>query len=131
MNTRTSIIATTLLMEAASVQAANFTLTGQITRHKDVVQLDIALTAPRTDVKIWSDSWLSGLNFDPLAAVWARSSSGFTLISQVDDNDTVAVGQGDYDTGFSLRKLAAGQYRVTLAARCNGANGTKLSHGFA
>ena len=131
MNTLHSTIAAALLMGAASVHAANFTLAGQITHHKDVVQVDISLTAPGTDVKIWSDSWLSGLNFDPIAAVWTRSGTDFTLISQVDDNDTVAAGQGFYDTGFSLGNLAAGQYRVTLAASFNGANGTNLSQGFA
>ena len=131
MNTLHSTIAAALLMGAASVHAANFTLAGQITHHKDVVQVDISLTAPGTDVRVWSDSWLSGLNFDPIAAVWARSGTDFTLISQVDDNDTVAAGQGFYDTGFSLGNLAAGQYRVTLAASFNGANGTNLSQGFA
>ena len=131
MNTPYSTIAAVLLMGAASVHAANFTLAGQITHHKDVVQVDISLTAPGTDVRVWSDSWLSGLNFDPIAAVWARSGSDFTLISQVDDDDTVAAGQGYYDTGFSLGNLAAGQYRVTLAASFNGANGTNLSQGFA
>ena len=131
MNTLHSTIAAALLMGAASVHAANFTLAGQITHHKDVVQVDISLIAPGTDVRVWSDSWLSGLNFDPIAAVWARSGTDFTLISQVDDNDTVAAGQGFYDTGFSLGNLAAGQYRVTLAASFNGANGTNLSQGFA
>ena len=131
MNTPYSTIAAVLLMGAASVHAANFTLAGQITHHKDVVQVDISLTAPGTDVRVWSDSWLSGLNFDPIAAVWARSGSDFTLISQVDDDDTVAAGQGYYDTGFSLGNLAAGQYRVSLAASFNGANGTNLSQGFA
>ena len=90
MNTLHSTIAAALLMGAASVHAANFTLAGQITHHKDVVQVDISLIAPGTDVRVWSDSWLSGLNFDPIAAVWARSGSDFTLISQVDDDDTVA-----------------------------------------
>ena len=131
MNTPYSTIAAALLMGAASVHAANFTLAGQITHHKDVVQVDISLTAPGTDARVWSDSWLSGLNFDPIAAVWARSGSDFTLISQVDDDDTVAAGQGYYDTGFSLGNLAAGQYRVSLAASFNGANGTNLSQGFA
>lgn len=131
MNTLYSTIAAALLMGAASVHAANFTLAGQITHHKDVVQVDISLAAPATGVKIWSDSWLSGLNFDPIAAVWARTGGDFTLISQVDDDDTVAAGQGFYDTGFSLGNLAAGQYRVTLAASFNGANGTRLSQGFA
>lgn len=131
MNTTYVALAAALLTGAASVHAANFTLSGQITHHNDVVQVDISLAAPGTDVKIWSDSWLSGLNFDPIAAVWARSGSDFTMISQVDDDDTVAAGQGFYDTGFSLGSLAAGQYRVTLAASFNGANGTLLSQGFA
>lgn len=37
----------------------------------DLVQVDFWLTAPGTDVKIWSDAWLPGVNFDPITAVWA------------------------------------------------------------
>jgi PEP-CTERM motif len=120
-----------LALGTAGAHAADFTLAGQITFHNDVVQLDFTLAAPGTDVKIWTDSWQSGLNFDPIAALWVQSGGNYTLLAEVDDDDTVGTGQGFYDTGFSLANLAAGQYRVTLAASFNGATGTLLSQGFA
>lgn len=120
-----------LVLGAAGAHAGDFTLAGQITSHNDLVQLNFSLAAPGTDVKIWTDSWQSGLNFDPITALWVHSGGDYTLLAEVDDDDTVAAGQGYYDTGFSLASLAAGQYRVTLAASPNGAEGTLLSQGFA
>ena len=59
-------------LEAADVRASDLHGT-------DPVQVDIWLTAPGADVKIWSGSWLQGLNFDSIAAVWARSGSDLTF----------------------------------------------------
>ena len=125
---RTAVAAAALLA-AAVTQAADFTLSGTIQNHNDIVQIDFSLAADG-DVKIWSDSWQSGLNFDPTAALWVKSSADFTLVAAVDDDDTIAPGQGFYDTGFSLPSLIAGDYRVTLGAALNAANGTLLSQGF-
>jgi hypothetical protein len=120
-----------LALAGAAASAADFDLAGQIGFHKDVVQIDFVLNGAGTNVSIWTDSWRSGLNFDPLAALWVRSGSDWSLLQEVDDDDTVAAGQGFYDTGFALPTLAAGQYRVTLAAAPNTAAGTLLSQGFA
>ncbi len=125
---RTAVAAAALLA-AAVTQAADFTLSGTIQNHNDIVAIDFSLAADG-DVKIWSDSWQSGLNFDPTAALWVKSSADFTLVAAVDDDDTIAPGQGFYDTGFSLPSLIAGDYRVTLGASLNAANGTLLSQGF-
>ena len=51
-------------LEAADVRAGDLHGTG-------LAQANIWVTAPGTDVKIWSNSWLPGVNFDPIAAVWA------------------------------------------------------------
>ncbi len=125
---RTAVAAAALLA-AAVTQAADFTLSGTIQNHNDIVQIDFSLAA-NGDVKIWSDSWQSGLNFDPTAALWTKAGSDFMLVAEVDDDDTIAAGQGFYDTGFSLPGLIAGDYRVTLGASLNAANGTLLSQGF-
>jgi len=127
-----SVAATAVLSLCASLptQAANITFSGQISFHNDVVQIDFSLAQPATNVRLWTDSWQGGLNFDPLAALWQGAGSDFSLLDQVDDDDTVAPGQGFYDTGFSLPTLAAGNYRITVAAAFNGANGPLLSQGF-
>ncbi len=116
---------------ATAAQAGDFTVTGTMTFHNDVVMVDFSLASAATGVKIWTDSWQSGLNFDPTGALWVRSGADFNRLAEVDDDDTVAPGQGFYDTGFSLPSLAAGQYRVTLAAAVNASNGALLSQGFA
>jgi hypothetical protein len=123
--------AAALSMSVTGALAADFTVSGQITFHNDVVMVDFALASAATGVKIWTDSWQSGLNFDPTAALWIRSGADFSRLAEVDDDDTIAPGQGFYDTGFSLTSLAAGQYRVTLAAAVNASNGPLLSQGFA
>ena len=123
--------AAALLMSVTAAQAGDFTVTGTMTFHNDVVLVDFSLASAATNVKIWTDSWQSGLNFDPTAALWLRSGADFSRLAEVDDDDTVAPGQGFYDTGFSLPSLAAGQYRVTLVAAVNASNGSLLSQGFA
>lgn len=122
--------AAALVMSVTGALAADFTVSGQITFHNDVVMVDFSLASAATGVKIWTDSWQSGLNFDPTGALWLRSGANFNRLAEVDDDDTVAPGQGFYDTGFSLPSLAAGQYRVTLAAAVNASNGALLSQGF-
>ena len=119
------------LTAAGSAQAGNFTLSGNIAFHNDVVQIDFSLAAPAVGVTIWTDSWQSGLNFDPVAAVWLKTGGDATLQAQVDDDDSIAAGQGAYDSGFNFATLAAGNYRLTIAASFNAANGTLLSQGFA
>jgi hypothetical protein len=129
---RTPLAAAALLLATAGAQvaqAADYTFAGNITYHNDVVQIDFAV-ANTADVKLWTDSWLSGLNFDPTAALWLKTGNDFQLLQTVDDDDTVAPGQGYYDAGFNLPGLAAGSYRVTLAAAINAPLGMLLSQGF-
>ncbi len=125
------VAATALLCASLSTaQAADFSFSGNITFHNDVVQIDFSLAQAATNVRLWTDSWQGGLNFDPAAGLWAAAGSDFRLLAEVDDNDQVAAGQGFYDTGFVLPTLAAGNYRVTVVAAFNAANGNLLSQGF-
>lgn len=128
--TRSAAALVLALGAAVPAAAADFSFSGEIRFHNDVVQIDFSLAAPATDVRIWTDSWLGGLNFDPAAALWQASGGDFTRLAEVDDDDTIAPGQGFYDTGFRLPTLAAGNYRVTVVAAFNAANGNLLSQGF-
>lgn len=113
-----------------NAQAADFSVNGTLTFHNEVALVDFTLATSGSNIKIWTDSWLSGLNFDPTAALWLSTDGDFNLVATVDDDDTVAPGQGFYDAGFLLPTLAAGQYRVTVAAAVNAPVGTLLSQGF-
>jgi len=101
------------------------------TYNTDVAQVTFRLDTAATNIKVWSDSWLAGLNFDPVAAVWARVGCAYTLLAEVDDDDTVGAGQGAFDAGLQFASLAAGDYLVTIAAAPNYANGSLLQSGFA
>jgi hypothetical protein len=130
---RTAICSAGVLLSivgASNAHAANFSLSGNIAFQKDVVQIDFSLANAVSDVKLWTDSWTSGLNFDPSTAVWKRSGADYSLLADVDDDDTVAPGQGFYDSGIVFSSLAAGDYRLTLVAASNLAQGSLLSQGF-
>lgn len=106
---------------ASQAQAATFNFTGNITYHNDVVQINFGLLNDATNVRVWTDSFRSGVNFDPITAVW--NSSG-ALIAQNDDNDSINPStQTYYDSGFFLPTLAAGNYIFTVAAYANFASG--------
>nr|WP_316639755.1 DVUA0089 family protein [uncultured Roseateles sp.] len=120
-----------LTLAALSAQAADFAFAGQAGYNTDLVQVSFSLDADSAGVMVWTDSWKSGLNFDPVVAVWAKTAGGYTLLSEVDDDDSIGAGQGAFDAGLQFGALAAGQYRVTLAAAPNYARGGTLAAGFA
>ncbi len=125
-----SALSAGVLSLALPAAAEDFSFSGQIRFHNDVVQIDFSLAQAASNVRLWTDSWQGGLNFDPAAALWRAAGSDFGLLAEVDDDNGIAPGQGFYDTGFVLPTLAAGSYRVTLVAAFNAANGTLLSQGF-
>ncbi len=110
--------------------AASFTFDGNITYHNDIVKIDFTLNEKNSDAKVWTDSYQDGVNFDPVTALWRKVGSDFELISFNDDNDTIAPGQTEYDSGFSLAALDAGEYLFTVGAHNNVNKGNLLSHGF-
>ncbi|WP_228276897.1 DVUA0089 family protein [Marinobacter sp. JSM 1782161] len=114
---------------AASSQAALFNFTGDIEYHNDVVQIGFSLEEDATDVRVWTDSFLSGANFDPITALWTGDGM---LIDENDDNDGVNPGtQSRFDSGFTLSSLAAGDYIFTVATYDNFVVGDTLDEGFA
>jgi len=121
--------AAAIAASAASTQAATFDFSGNIVYQKDVIRIGFTLDSDATDVKVWTDGFMSGINFDPITAVWSMPSGD--LIGENDDDDTIAPGQTYYDSGLVFDTLAAGDYLFTIAAYPNFANGSLLSDGFA
>lgn len=110
-------------------QAALFNFTGNITYNTDVVQINFTLVNNATNVRVWTDSFQGGVNFDPITALWNRTTGA--RIAEDDDNDSINPStQTDYDSGFTLATLAAGEYAFTVAAY-NNWSGNNLSDPFA
>lgn len=126
-----AIAAAALALSSLQAQAANFSFDGDIAYNTDVVQVAFTLNAASDQVRLWTDSWTEGLNFDPTLTLWIKDGSGYNLVGDNDDDNTIDPAQGFYDAGLSLATLTAGQYLVTLGAAPNYAIGTLLSQGFA
>jgi len=126
-----SIAALGLACAALGAHAADLSLSGSLVYNTDVAQLSFRLDAAAANVNLWTDSWLGGVNFDPTAAVWAKVGGVYTLLAEVDDDDTIGAGQGAFDAGLHFASLDAGDYLVTIAAAPNYANGPLLQSGFA
>ena len=128
MNIRKIAIGVSLLGFATISQASTFTFSGNITNNNDVVRVDFNLANIATNVRVWTDSFLSGTNFDPITALWNTNTGA--RIDQNDDNSRIAPGQTVYDSGFALDSLAAGNYFFTMAVFPNFAKGLNISNGF-
>ena len=127
-NMKKMIAAAALVALTSHAQAALFNFTGNIAYNTDVVQINFTLVNDATNVRVWTDSFKSGLNFDPITALWNRTSGA--RIAENDDDDQVNPStQTYYDSGFTLANLAAGEYAFTVAAYKNFA-GTNLSDPF-
>ena len=127
MNIRKIAIGVSLLGFATISQASTFTFSGNIANHNDIVRVDFSLANNATNVRVWTDSFLSGTNFDPITALW-NADTGARL-GENDDNSSIALGQTYFDSGFSLASLAAGNYFFTMATFANFANGTNFLSG--
>ena len=118
----------TLLSSAAAISSAGtFSFSGNIQYHNDVVYIPFTLDANSTNVKVWTNSYQNGINFDPITAVWKADG---TLIEENDDNGSIGPGQTVYDSGLVFANLAAGNYIFTVATYNNFANNDQLANGF-
>jgi len=124
---KTALLAAALLTVAAPSQAALFNFTGNITNHNDVIQVSFTLNNDATNVRVWTDSFLDGVNFDPITALWKADGS---RVDENDDDASIAPGQTRFDSGFALPFLEAGSYIFTIATYNNWALGYSLSDGF-
>lgn len=118
-----------ILLSAGNANAALINFTGNIQYHNDVIYTYFTLNNDATDVRVWTDSYQNGVNFDPVTALWDASGN---LIGENDDNASInAATQTRYDSGLTLPTLAAGDYIFTVATYDNLALGSTLSDGFA
>lgn len=109
----------TALIAALSTgaNAATFHFTGNIANHNDVITTAFTVGQNATNVRVWTDSYLSGTNFDPITTLWDATTGA--LIAQNDDNPNIAAGQTSFDSGFLLPTLAAGDYLFTVTPYAN------------
>lgn len=108
--------------------AASFSFSGNITHHNDVVRIGFNLAQDGSNVKLWTDSYNSGANFDPITALWNATTG--ELIDENDDNEFISLDQTRFDSGFSLPTLSAGSYLFTVATYNNYPSGSNLADGF-
>jgi hypothetical protein len=125
------LMAIGLLCSAVGAQADTFHFTGNILYNTDVVQFAFNLANDATNVRLWTDSFQNGANFDPVTALWAAAAGIGNLIDTNDDNDTVnPATQTPFDSGFIVPSLAAGDYIFSMAAFDNFPKGSTLVEGF-
>ncbi len=122
------LAASCLLAASATSQAALINFTGEIEYHNDVVYTYFTLNQDTNNVRVWTDSFQNGDNFDPITALWSGDGN---LIAQNDDDASINPDtQTYYDSGFNLSFLEAGDYIFTVATYNNFASGNSLSDGF-
>ncbi len=131
MFTKKLVAAAVLAAFSAGANAALFNFTGDIAYHNDVVTLSFTLDRDTTGVRVWTDSYMRGANFDPITALWNASTG--QLLAQNDDNSSInPATQTSWDSGFSLPTLAAGTYYLTIGTYNNwvrGVTGTYIWSG--
>lgn len=120
-------IALAALLAASATQAADFSFSGQAANHNDKVIVDFSVAAGST-VSLWTDSWQSGLNFDPQLYL---ASAGTIVHADDDGGSLVHAGAGYYDAGLQFTTIGAGSYRLVLNAASNNSLGATLLEGFA
>ena len=125
----TALLSASSLGFAGLANANSVTFSGNIANHNDTIRVDFSLAQATTNVRIWTDSYLSNTNFDPISALWNANTGN--LILENDDNAGIALGQTRFDSGFSLAELAAGNYFFTMATFSNFAVGPNITNGFA
>ena len=112
------------LCAAACVAHAD-SLDSHIFFHTDVIYHSIILEQA-SDLTVWTDSYMGGINFDPIVGVWHNGMQ----VGQNDDNPTIAPDQTRYDSGLRLHGLAAGSYVFTIGAFDNFSNSNQIGAGF-
>jgi hypothetical protein len=129
---RTVAAALFAMAVASSANALSISAAGNLRLNTDVAQTSFAVGAGDSDIRIWTDSYRAGINFDPAIALWKQAGGDYTFVASNDD-DAVGVGsnQTAFDAGLRFASLGAGNYLVTLTATPYFALGANLSAGFA
>lgn len=116
---------------ALGAQAENLTVNGNLVYNTDIVKIGFTVDASSA-VTLWTDSWLAGLNFDPVLSVYDAATQLVVVGDDVSDPAALLPGQGGYDSQIRLGagELAAGSYWLVLSASGNDPLGPLLSDGF-
>jgi hypothetical protein len=107
-----TLISVALGVFTQAASAADFSFSGNIRYHNDVVRIDFTLDSDATNVRVWTDSFNSGENFDPITAVWSLPTGA--LVGENDDNDTIGPDQTYFDSGLVFPFLSTGSYAFTV-----------------
>ncbi|GHU06687.1 hypothetical protein AGMMS50225_02390 [Betaproteobacteria bacterium] len=121
-----SLVAALLFFTAFPAQAEIIHFTGNFTHHNNTITLPFSLDND-TEVRLWTDLFLDGLNFDPLLILWAADGS---LIGWSDDEPYIEPATQTYGDAGYFELLAAGDYFISLSVSGNFAAGLNLSDGF-
>lgn len=111
---------------SVSAHAALVTLSGQAVHHNENITIDFSVAAG-SSVSLWTDSWQSGLNFDPQLYL---ANAGTIVNEDNDSGSLVDASAGFFDAGLQFIAVAAGSYRLVLNASSNDRLGTTLADGF-
>ncbi len=125
-----AVIALTI-SAAASAHAFSLSRSGNLSLNTDVADVTFSLGSGASDIRIWTNSYDSGLNFDPVVTLWQRAGADYTLVGSEDDNDSIGAGHTAFDAGLFYATLGACQYLVSVTASPNQAVGSLRSQGFA
>ncbi|GAA4497316.1 DVUA0089 family protein [Pseudaeromonas paramecii] len=123
-------IAALLAMTGTLAQASVLDFSGTLSSDKDVAQISFTALEDLSNVLLWTDSYSSGTNLDPVLTLWSQLGDDWQQVAYNDDNSSIASGQTSWDSGLSLSSLSAGNYLLTLSAFPNFANGNLLSQGY-
>ena len=117
----------------AKAELINYTYSGNLAYHNDVLFFNIAMDEPGS-VTMFSSSWVRG-GFDPIIAIW--DSSGNKIYQQDDGNNIgttwvngIEYAHGSWDSYFTTDPLAVGLYRISIAVFANFAVSDSLADGF-
>ncbi len=120
------LLALALAALSLGAQAADLSFSGQAVNHNDKIVIDFQVAAGST-VSLWTDSWQSGLNFDPQLFL---ASGGAIVNADNDSGSLINAAAGYFDAGLQFTAAAAGSYRLVLNASSNDALGATLAQGF-
>jgi hypothetical protein len=121
-----------------SVNAADFSFTGNFEHDSEVQEFNFTVTTPMSDVTLRTWSYAGGTNavgaevarggFDPIVALFDGSGN---LIGQNDDSGLVpdSVSGNAYDS-LLMHSLSTGNYTATVTQFGSFANGSLLADGF-
>lgn len=128
MNKINKLFAISLLGLSSIAQANSYTFIGNLANYNDVVKINFSLAQAASNVRVWTDSFMNGNNFDPIVGLW-NGTTGAKIVEN-NDNNTIGPNQTSFDAGFKLTSLAIGDYFLTIANFPNFSKGKNFSDGF-